>query len=140
MENQEKVCASHQAFDGVTRTAELFNSEPLAVACADIDGLLQKGDTCVLVTGEAGVGKTSVLDKLHPLLDRQLVTARVSGSLPSAGEFLCAALKSFGFDAFDGHPEEYRHILRAFIRHEATHSIKPVLIVDDAQEQVKRIK
>ena len=133
MENQEKLRASHQAFGGSVQSTGLFNSEPLAIACADIDGLLQKGDTCVLVTGEAGVGKSAIVDKLHPLLDRHLVTSRVSGSIPTAGAFLCATLKSFGFDAFDGHPEEYRHILRAFIRHEATHSNKPVLIVDDAE-------
>ncbi|MEM7282782.1 MAG: FHA domain-containing protein [Pseudomonadota bacterium] len=117
-------------------TTELFNSEPLAVACADIDGLMQKGDTCVLVTGEQGVGKSAMLDKLHPLLDQKLVTARASGGANNAAEFLSTILKSFGFQDFEGHTEEYRHILRAFIRHEATHSSKPVLIVDDA-DQIK---
>lgn len=136
MEIKHKVRSEVGIFDKKVAAPDLFNSESLAVACADIDGLMQKGDACVLVCGEAGVGKSAMLDKLHPLLDQRLVTARASGAAANAAEFLGQILKSFGFQDFEGHAEEYRHILRAFIRHEATHSNKPVLIVDDA-EQIK---
>ena len=136
MEIKTKVRPEVSVFERTVSAPDLFNSESLAVACADIDGLMQKGDACVLVSGEPGVGKSAMLDKLHPLLDQRLVTARASAAAANAGEFLGEILKSFGFQDFDGHTEEYRHILRAFIRHEATHSSKPVLIVDDA-EQIK---
>lgn len=134
MENQQLEPVLHPAFVGPVDVSDLFNSEPLAIACADIDGLLRQGDTCVLITGEQGVGKTAMLDKLYPILDRSLVTARVSAKNSNSASFLGSVLKSFGFDEFEGHTEEFRHILRAFIRHEATHSNKPVIMVDDAQD------
>jgi general secretion pathway protein A len=111
----------------------LYLTEQHARAVANVRFALMNHDSFVVITGEIGTGKTTVLNAALEQLGSTYVVARLSHTTLNDIELLQALLSEFGTPDYDTRKVKLLDQLRAYFlqQHDAGRHV--VVIVDEAQ-------
>ena len=90
-------------------------------------------DGFVVITGEIGAGKTTLIETFLRELDKNVVVAQVNQTQVSSVEFLQAVLVQFGFSPFKMKKAELISTLNSFLIEQYAAGRKVLLIIDEAQ-------
>lgn len=110
----------------------LFMSESHSRAKAYMDYTVWNREGFVVITGEIGCGKTTLIQKLLSELDENVVVAKVFQTQLDEVEFLQAVLVEFGLNPFNAKKVELLDMLNTFLIEQFLQHKQIVLIVDDA--------
>ena len=94
---------------------------------------LESGEGFIVVTGDIGVGKTTVCRALLRRLPERFATAPVVNTLLTEKELLRTVLEDFGVTVPGGTRKDLLDALNRFLLAEAEGGRRPVLIIDEAQ-------
>lgn len=94
---------------------------------------LESGEGFIVVTGDIGVGKTTVCRALLRRLPERFATALVVNTLLTEKELLRTVLDDFGVPVPDGTRKDLLDALNRFLLAEAGAGRRPILIIDEAQ-------
>jgi type II secretory pathway predicted ATPase ExeA len=111
----------------------LYMSESHARAKAYMDYTIWNRDGFVVITGEIGAGKTTLIQKLLSEFDENALVAKIFQTQLDETEFLQAILVEFGLNPFNARKVELMDMLSSFLIEQFTKSKQLVLIVDEAQ-------
>ncbi len=123
---------SAQPFRLTPDSGFLFMSEPHSRAKAYMDYTVWNREGFVVITGEIGCGKTTLIQKLLSELDENVVVAKVFQTQLDEVEFLQAVLVEFGLNPFNAKKVELLDMLNTFLIEQFLQGKQIVLIVDDA--------
>jgi type II secretory pathway predicted ATPase ExeA len=123
---------SAQPFGLTPDSGFLFMSEPHSRAKAYMDYTVWNREGFVVITGEIGCGKTTLIQKLLSELDENVVVAKIFQTQLDEVEFLQAVLVEFGFNPFNAKKVELLDMLNTFLIEQFLQGKQIVLIVDDA--------
>ena len=104
-----------------------------------MDYTLLNRDSFVVITGEIGCGKTTLINKLLSEIVRSVVVARIFQTQVSPAQFLQTVLAQFGIKAFGKRKAELLDILNGFLIDQHKRGRQVVLIVDEAQNLSLRV-
>jgi len=90
-------------------------------------------DGFVVITGEIGSGKTTLIQSFLAELEDDVVFAQVSQTQISPVQFLQAVLVEFGFEPFKKRKAELLDMLNMYLIEQFAEGRKVVLIIDEAQ-------
>ncbi len=90
-------------------------------------------DGFVIITGDIGSGKTTMLQSFLSELEEDVVFALISQTQLNAREFLQALLVEFGFKPFNKEKPELLDMLNTFLVEQYAAGKKVLVIVDEAQ-------
>src|SRR6188508_323606 len=111
----------------------LYLSKHHARAKAYMESTIWFTDGFVVITGEIGSGKTTLIETLLGELDKDVVVAQINQTQVSSVEFLQAALVQFGFSPFKMKKAELISTLNTFLIEQYAAGRKVLLIIDEAQ-------
>lgn len=94
---------------------------------------LESGEGFIVVTGDIGVGKTTVCRALLRRLPERFTTALVVNTLLTEKELLRTLLDDFGMPVPEGTRKDLLDALNRFLLAEAERGRRPVLVLDEAQ-------
>lgn len=113
----------------------LFLSESHQQALDHLLFGLESGDGFIVVTGEVGVGKTTVCRALLRRLSDRYVTSIVLNPMLTEKELIRGILEDFGAEcAGGGTKKDHLDALDRFLLASAEAGKRPVLIIDEAQD------
>jgi len=121
-----------QPFQITPDSGFLFMSEPHSRAKAYMDYSVWNREGFLVITGEAGCGKTTLIQKLLSELDENVVVAKIFQTQLDEAEFLQAVLVEFGLKPFNAKKVELLDMLNTFLIEQFLQRKQVVLIVDDA--------
>ena len=110
----------------------LFMSEAHTLAKSYMDYTVWNQEGFVVITGEIGSGKTTLIQKLLSELNEDVLVAKVFQTQLDEVEFLQAVLVEVGVDPFDARKVELLDMLNSFLVKQFQQRKQIVLIVDDA--------
>lgn len=110
----------------------LYMSEAHSRAKAYMDYSVWNREGFVVVTGEIGAGKTTLIQKLLSELDDNVLVAKIFQTQLDEVEFLQAVLVEFGLNPFGAKKVELIDMLNTFLVDQYQKGRQLVLIVDDA--------
>ena len=110
----------------------LFMSEAHTRAKAYMDYTVWNREGFVVITGEIGCGKTTLIQKVLSELDENVVVAKIFQTQLDEVEFLQAMLVDFGLNPFNAKKVELLDMLNTFLLEQFVQGKQIVLIVDDA--------
>jgi len=110
----------------------LFMSEAHTRAKSYMDYTVWNQEGFVVITGEIGSGKTTLIQKLLSELDEGLLVAKVFQTQLDEVEFLQAILLQLGMDPLDKKKVELLDMLNGFLVKRFQQRKQIVLVVDDA--------
>jgi len=110
----------------------LFMSEAHTRAKSYMDYTVWNQEGFVVITGEIGSGKTTLIEKLMSELNEEILVAKVFQTQLDEVEFLQAVLVEVGVDPFDAKKVELLDMLNSFLVKQFQQHKQIVLIVDDA--------
>lgn len=111
----------------------VYWSKQHARAKSYMESTIWLSDGFVIITGEIGSGKTTMLQSFLSELDDDVVVAMVSQTQLSANQFLQALLVEFGLKPFNKQKVELLDILNTFLIEQYAAGKKVIVIVDEAQ-------
>jgi type II secretory pathway predicted ATPase ExeA len=111
----------------------LYLSKAHARAKAYMESTIWFADGFVVITGEIGCGKTTLIETFLKELQQDVVVAQVSQTQVSSIEFLQSVLVQFGFKPFRMKKAELLATLNDFLVEQYRAGRKVVLVVDEAQ-------
>ncbi len=111
----------------------VYWSKQHARAKSYMESTIWLADGFVVITGEIGSGKTTMLQSFLSELDDDVVYALISQTQLSATQFLQALLVEFGFKPFDKQKPELLDMLNTFLIEQYAAGRKVMMIVDEAQ-------
>ena len=117
----------------------LFLSKNHARAKAYMESTIWFTDGFVIITGEIGCGKTTLIETFLRELQKDVVVAQINQTQVSALEFLQAMLVQFGFSPFKMKKAELLSTLNDFLVEQFAAGRKVLLIVDEAQNLSLRV-
>jgi general secretion pathway protein A len=117
----------------------LFLSKDHARAKAYMESTIWFTDGFVVVTGEIGAGKTTLIETFLRELEKDVIVAQISQTQVSVLEFLQAVLVQFGFSPFHMKKAELLATLNTFLIEQYSAGRKVLLIVDEAQNLNLRV-
>jgi type II secretory pathway predicted ATPase ExeA len=117
----------------------LYLSKAHARAKAYMESTIWFTDGFVVITGEIGSGKTTLIETFVSELATDVVVAQISQTQVSAIEFLQAVLVQFGFTPFQMKKAELLATLNRFLAEQYDADRKVLLIVDEAQNLGARV-
>src|SRR5215213_11745073 len=117
----------------------LYLSRAHARAKAYMESTIWFTDGFVVVTGEIGSGKTTLIESFLRQLQSDVVVAQVNQTQVSAVDFLQAVLVQFGFSPFKMKKAELIATLNNFLIEQHGAGRKVLLIVDEAQNLSLRV-
>jgi type II secretory pathway predicted ATPase ExeA len=123
---------SGQPFSLTPDSGFLFMSEPHSRARAYMDYTVWNREGFVVITGEIGCGKTTLIQKLLSDIDDNVLVAKIFQTQLDEVEFLQAMLVEFGFNPFNAKKVELLDMLNTFLIEQFLKREQIVLIVDDA--------
>lgn len=103
-------------------------------AIAYMEYALMNRDSFVLISGEIGSGKTTLIQKLLSEMDKDIVVAKIHQTQLTPSEFLQALLVEFGFKPFRAQKIELLAMINDFLEKQSARGVQVVLIVDEAQK------
>jgi general secretion pathway protein A len=113
--------------------AFLFLSKHHARAKAYMESTIWFTDGFVVITGEIGSGKTTLIETFLKELEKDVVVAQINQTQVSAVEFLQTVLAQFGFQPFKMKKAELLATLNSFLIEQYSNGRRVLLIVDEAQ-------
>ena len=113
--------------------AYLYPSPIHSRAKAYMESTVWFTDGFVVITGEIGSGKTTLIETFLRELDQNVVVAQINQTQISPIEFLQTLLAQFGFSPFKMRKAELLVTLNAFLIEQYANGRKVLLIVDEAQ-------
>jgi general secretion pathway protein A len=111
----------------------LYLSKDHSRAKAYMESTVWFTDGFVIITGEIGSGKTTLIETFLRELEKDVVVAQVNQTQISALEFLQIVLVQFGFKPFKMKKAELLATLNNFLIEQYAAGRKVLLIVDEAQ-------
>jgi type II secretory pathway predicted ATPase ExeA len=111
----------------------LYLSEQHGYAVASMKFAIANRDAFVIVTGEIGSGKTTMLNKVFSEMDEGIAVARVNNTQLSDVELLRLILADFGINAFRKKKAELIYELQQFVQSQHQAGRQVVLMIDEAQ-------
>ena len=111
----------------------LFASKQHARAKAYMESTIWLADGFVVITGEIGSGKTTLIESFLADLPENVVLAQISQTQLSPVEFLQALLVEFGFKPFRQKKIELLATLREYMIEQYAAGKTLLLVVDEAQ-------
>jgi general secretion pathway protein A len=111
----------------------LFLSRAHARAKAYMESTVWFTDGFVIITGEIGAGKTTLIESFLRQLDSDVVIAQINQTQVSAVEFLQSVLVQFGFSPFKMKKAELIATINSFLVEQYAAGRKVLLIIDEAQ-------
>jgi general secretion pathway protein A len=117
----------------------LYLSKHHARAKAYMESTIWFTDGFVVITGEVGSGKTTLIETFLSELEKDVVVAQVNQTQISPIEFLQSVLVQFGFSPFKMKKAELLATLNQFLIEQYAAGRKVLLIVDEAQNLSNRV-
>jgi type II secretory pathway predicted ATPase ExeA/pSer/pThr/pTyr-binding forkhead associated (FHA) protein len=117
----------------------LYLSKHHARAKAYMESTIWFTDGFVVITGEVGSGKTTLIETFLSELEKDVVVAQVNQTQISPIEFLQSVLVQFGFSPFKMKKAELLATLNQFLIEQYASGRKVLLIVDEAQNLSNRV-
>jgi type II secretory pathway predicted ATPase ExeA len=117
----------------------LFASKQHARAKAYMESTIWLADGFVVLTGEIGSGKTTLIECFLDELPENVTLAVVSQTQLSPVEFLQAVLVEFGFEPFKMAKVELLAMIKEFLVDQYSQGKKVLLVVDEAQNLSKKV-
>ncbi|HYM35605.1 MAG TPA: AAA family ATPase, partial [Steroidobacteraceae bacterium] len=119
--------------------AFLFLSKHHARAKAYMESTIWFTDGFVVITGEIGSGKTTLIETFLKELEKDVVVAQINQTQVSAVEFLQSVLAQFGFQPFKMKKAELIATLNGFLIEQYSAGRRVLLIVDEAQNLSNKV-
>ncbi len=117
----------------------LFASPQHARAKAYMESTVVLADGFVVVTGEIGCGKTTLIESFVSDLPDDITLAQITQTQLSPVEFLQALLVELGYEPFKMRKVELLTVLKNFLVEQYADGKKVLLIVDEAQNLSRRV-
>jgi general secretion pathway protein A len=117
----------------------LYLSKQHARAKAYMESTIWFTDGFVVITGEIGSGKTTLIESFLKEIQADVVVAQINQTQVSAIDFLQAILVQFGFSPFKMKKGEIIATLNNFLIEQYAAGRKVLLIVDEAQNLSQRV-
>ncbi len=117
----------------------LFLSKQHARARAYMESTVWFTDGFVVVTGEIGSGKTTLIEDFLSNLDDNVTVARIAQTQLTPVEFLQTVLAQFGFQPFAMGKAELLETLNRFFEELLDDGRKVVIVIDEAQNLDRRV-
>jgi len=117
----------------------LYLSKQHARAKAYMESTIWFTDGFVVITGEIGAGKTTLIESFLKEIQSDVVVAQINQTQVSAVDFLQAILVQFGFSPFKMKKGEIIATLNNFLIEQYAAGRKVLLIVDEAQNLSQRV-
>jgi type II secretory pathway predicted ATPase ExeA len=118
----------------------LFMSEPHSRAKAFMDYTVWNREGFVVITGEIGCGKTTLIQKLLSELDKSVVVvAKLLQTQLDEVEFLQAVLLEFGLNPKNANKADLLDMLSSFLGEQFVQHKRIVLVVDEAQNLSRKV-
>jgi type II secretory pathway predicted ATPase ExeA len=111
----------------------LYLSKQHARAKAYMESTIWFTDGFVVITGEIGSGKTTLIESFLKEISRDVVVAQIGQTQVSVIDFLQSVLVQFGFSPFKMKKAELIATLNQFLIEQYASGRKVLLIVDEAQ-------
>jgi type II secretory pathway predicted ATPase ExeA len=111
----------------------LFLSRAHARAKAYMESTIWFTDGFVIITGEIGSGKTTLIESFLRQLDSDVVIAQINQTQVTAVEFMQSVLVQFGFSPFKMKKAELIATLNSFLIEQYAAGRKVLLVIDEAQ-------
>jgi type II secretory pathway predicted ATPase ExeA len=119
--------------------AFLYLSKHHARAKAYMESTIWFTDGFVVITGEIGSGKTTLIETFLKELDKDVVVAQINQTQVTATEFLQSLLVQFGFQPFKMKKAELLATLNDFLVEQYANGRRVLLIVDEAQNLSQKV-
>jgi putative secretion ATPase (PEP-CTERM system associated) len=111
-----------------------FESQVHGQAMAHLMYGLNRGEGFIVITGEVGAGKTTIVKRLCATVDSgQVVPAHIVSTLLTGSELLRTACAAFGIDDIPNKKDAVLRRLQSFFEQLGQQRHKALLIVDEAQ-------
>src|SRR3954454_22472603 len=117
----------------------LFASKQHARAKAYMESTIWLADGFVVITGEIGSGKTTLIESFLAEMPPDIVVAHISQTQLSPVEFLQAVLVEFGFKPFRKRKVELLSMLKDFLIEQYAAGKKLLLVIDEAQNLSRKV-
>jgi type II secretory pathway predicted ATPase ExeA len=119
--------------------AFLYLSKNHARAKAYMESTIWFTDGFVVITGEIGSGKTTLIETFLKELEKDVVVAQINQTQVSPIEFLQSVLVQFGYSPFKMKKAEILATLNQFMVEQYAAGRKIMLIIDEAQNLSHRV-
>jgi type II secretory pathway predicted ATPase ExeA/pSer/pThr/pTyr-binding forkhead associated (FHA) protein len=117
----------------------LYPSQIHSRAKAYMESTIWFTDGFVVITGEIGAGKTTLIESFLKEVDQDVVVAQINQTQVSPIEFLQGLLAQFGFSPFRMRKAELLATLNNFLIEQYANGRKVLLIVDEAQNLSNKV-
>ena len=117
----------------------LFASKQHSRAKAYMESTIWLADGFVVITGEIGAGKTTLIESFLAELPGDILLAHISQTQLTPVEFLQALLVEFGFKPFRKRKVELLSMLKDFMVEQYAAGKKILLIIDEAQNLSRKV-
>ncbi len=117
----------------------LYLSKQHARAKAYMESTIWFTDGFVVISGEIGAGKTTLIETFLRELQSDVIVAQINQTQLSPTAFLQTVLVQFGFAPFDMKKPEVLATLNQFLMEQHSSGRKVLLIVDEAQNLTNRV-
>ena len=117
----------------------LYLSKAHARAKAYMESTVWFTDGFVVITGEIGCGKTTLIETFLRELQNDVIVAQINQTQVSSIEFLQSVLVQLGFKPFQMKKAELLANLREFLAEQYEHDRKVMLVVDEAQNLSQKV-
>ena len=117
----------------------LFDSPQHRRAKAYMESTVVLADGFVVLTGDIGCGKTTLIESFVSGLPEDFVLAQISHTRLSPVEFLQTLLVELGFESFRMRKVELLAVLRDFLVEQYVQGKKVLLIIDEAQNLSSKV-
>ena len=117
----------------------LYLSKQHARAKAYMESTIWFADGFVVITGEIGSGKTTLIESFLREIPQDVVVAQINQTQVSAVDFLQSLLAQFGFSPFKMKKGELLGTLNNFLIEQYAAGRRVLLVVDEAQNLSQRV-
>jgi putative secretion ATPase (PEP-CTERM system associated) len=117
----------------------LFPSKQHARAKAYMESTIWLADGFVVITGDIGSGKTTLIESFLAELPKDIVLAQINQTQLTPVEFLQALLVEFGFKPFRKRKVELLAMLKDFMVEQYAAGKKILLVIDEAQNLSRKV-
>ncbi len=117
----------------------LYMSKQHARAKAFMESTIWLTDGFVIITGEIGAGKTTLIESFLKEVSRDVVVAQINQTQVTVIDFLQSVLSQFGFSPFKMKKAELIATLNNFLVEQYAAGRKVLLIVDEAQNRSMKV-